>query len=488
MEPEPPYRPRSYVRPEPKPQSPLSAEWQTWLRGRGISAPVWERNGLRSDAGRLMFPYYHNAQLVNWKYRTPDKQFSMVTDAELVPYGWDDCEHQDRIVIVEGEMDKLAVEQATGWTWVLSPPNGANHNDAMFEKICAVCKDASQIILAGDMDEKGRTFQEKLAERLGLHRCWRVQWPEKDANDTLLKHGEDAVRHFLAEAQPYPVQGIISIMDLWDEMFQVYDYGIPPGIKAGWTRLDQLYSIKTKQLTTVTGAPGFGKSTWITNYLVRLAHHHEWRFAICSPETQPQSRLGWQLAQQYVGKPWGKEQWATTQQMSRPEAEDAARWVNSHFHLMLPERNTIENIIERARILKERWGINGFLIDPVNTIEEAKQSGQSTTEYIHQWTNKLRAFMVEYDLHIWLVAHPSKGVNARRDSQGRVPVATPYDIADSAAFYNRSDNIISVWRDPRNPAMGNEIHVQKIRYSEIGREGMVTFDYDLPTTSFRERS
>jgi hypothetical protein len=76
-------------------------------------------------------------------------------------------------------------------------------------------------------------------------------------------------------------------------------------------------------------------------------------------------------------------------------------------------------------------------------------------------------------------------LNQRRDAQGRIPVATPYDIADSAAYYNKSDNCISVWRDPKT-ASTTQVHIQKIRFGEIGREGRVDFDFSRATTRFTE--
>ena len=131
------------------------------LRLRGISQRTLARNGVLQDAaGVIAFPYRRDGQVVNLKYRTLDKRFwqvgctpvigvpggkgssmpctrcpaptaigcilamRQVKGAEKVLYGLDDVKTAGEIIIVEGEMDKLALEEA-GMTNVLSVPDGA---------------------------------------------------------------------------------------------------------------------------------------------------------------------------------------------------------------------------------------------------------------------------------------------------------------------------------------------------------------------------
>jgi len=72
----------------------------------------------------MAFPYYRNGQLVNVKYRGPNKTFWQVKGAEKILYGLDDIVNQEWIIIVEGEIDKLALEEA-GFSNVVSVPDGA---------------------------------------------------------------------------------------------------------------------------------------------------------------------------------------------------------------------------------------------------------------------------------------------------------------------------------------------------------------------------
>lgn len=89
---------------------------------RGISKETLDRNGvcgadayfapLGGMAPAVAFPYKRDGEVVNVKYRSEKKHFTQARGAEKVLYGLDDVVGQADIIIVEGEMDKLALEEA----------------------------------------------------------------------------------------------------------------------------------------------------------------------------------------------------------------------------------------------------------------------------------------------------------------------------------------------------------------------------------------
>ena len=121
------------VLPDPKLQ-PLGREILDFFAKRCISADTLQRCGVAQEvlfspplgrtATAIAFPYYRDRQIVNVKYRTLDKQFWQVKGAEKVLYGLEDVAGQSEIVVVEGEMDKLALAEA-GIAYAVSVPDGA---------------------------------------------------------------------------------------------------------------------------------------------------------------------------------------------------------------------------------------------------------------------------------------------------------------------------------------------------------------------------
>lgn len=88
------------------------------------------RNGVMEDVGPYArasdpvaaFPFRRSGEIVNVKYRSLSKRFRQEKQAEKILYGLDDVVNSPEIIIVEGEMDKLALDQA-GFRHVVSPSN-----------------------------------------------------------------------------------------------------------------------------------------------------------------------------------------------------------------------------------------------------------------------------------------------------------------------------------------------------------------------------
>lgn len=171
-----------------------------FFAARGISESTLQRNKvssevvydpmLRKEQRVIAFPYYRDGVLINVKYRTMDKRFWQAKGAEKILYGLDDVAGQSEIVIVEGEMDKLALEEA-GMKNVVSVPDGAParvkegdlppaSEDVKYSYLwnCRTwLNQAVRVVIATDNDAPGEALAEELARRLGRERCWRVRWP-----------------------------------------------------------------------------------------------------------------------------------------------------------------------------------------------------------------------------------------------------------------------------------------------------------------------
>jgi len=123
----------------------------------------------------------------------------------------------------------------------------------------------------------------------------------------------------------------------------------------------------------------------------------------------------------------------------------------------------------------KRKGIRGLVIDPWNELEHVRPAGMTETEYVSVVLKRVRQFARRNGVHLWLVAHPQK---LYRDKDSGYPVPTLYDISGSAHWRNKSDVGLSLWRDLANPGSDRlEVHVQKIRFRQIGKLGMAQLRY-----------
>lgn len=497
-----PIRPpqRHYTRPEPAAAGrPLPASARDYLHERGLTDAVLDayRIGVATREGQpaaITFPYWRGETLVNVKHRTRDKRMWTVKDAELALYGEDDITAGADLVWVEGEIDKLSLAVA-GVTACVSVPNGApqpneGENAKRYDYLPAVMERlgaCSRHLIAVDADAPGQRLATELIRRLGPERCWRVTWPEgcKDANDVLVKHGGDSIAACLAAARPEPVAGIYTIDDLYDRVLALYENGLDGGAAPSSAALAPFYKVKPGLWTLVTGVPSHGKSAVLDWLLVDLARTHGWRFAICSPENQPLERHIAGLAAVWTGRPVLPGPHA---RLTPAELRDALAALREHFVFVLPHEDdadgyTMDGIIRLARACVTRYGVRGLVIDPWNELEHQRPDRMTETEYTSRALTQMRRFAREHDIHIWMIAHPTK---LQKGTDGQYPVPTPYDVAGSAHFRNKADMALAVWRDVTDEGSPTQVHVQKVRFRECGQIGIVNLYFDKLTGRYHD--
>ncbi|KAF5936591.1 hypothetical protein HYC85_024097 [Camellia sinensis] len=429
-------------------------------------------------------------------------------DTEKIFYGLDDIKDSNDIIIVEGEMDKLAMEEA-GFRNCVSVPDGApasvskkelpsEEQDTKYQYLWN-CKEylekASRIILATDGDLPGQALAEELARRLGRERCWRVKWPKKndvdhfkDANEVLMYMGPTILKEVIESAELYPIKGLFNFRDYFDEIDAYYyrTLGYELGVSTGWRGLNEIYNVVPGELTIVTGVPNSGKSEWIDALLSNLNASVGWKFALCSMENKASSLCytsvrehARKLLEKHIKKPFFDARYGeSVERMSVDELEQGKKWLSDTFYLIRCENDCLPSInwvlgLAKAAVL--RHGVNGLVIDPYNELDHQRPPSQTETEYVSQMLTKVKRFAQHHSCHVWFVAHPR---------QLHHWVGSPpnlYDISGSAHFINKCDNGIVIHRN-RDPDAGPmdqvQVCVRKVRNKVAGTIGDAFLSYN----------
>jgi twinkle protein len=435
------------------------------------------------NANAICFNYFRGDELINVKYRGAGKDFKMAANAELIFYNLNAIVGKENIVIVEGELDCMSVHQV-GITNVVSVPNGANGGTARLEYLdnCYdAFKDAKNIVLMTDNDAPGIALRDELARRLGFDKCLKVVFPNdcKDANEILMKHGEDVLSDCIVNAVEFPIMGVLSAESLFPDVWNYYQNGYPSGVKVGIPNVDEYISFMLGQFTTITGIPGSGKSEFVDYLMTMAAKKHDWKFAVCSFENQPSALHVTKLMEKHAGKSFAHRE-NVYNRISPTEFENSLNFVNEHFYFVNINQIevTLEGILSKAKELVSRKGINALLIDPWNYIEHKHSSGQTETQYISECLTTIKSFCLSNMVHVFLIAHPVKLAK----EGGKYVVPTLYNISGSAHFFNKTDNGITVYRDFETGIV--DIYFQKIRYSWLGKIGKCSFTYNLETRQY----
>ena len=422
----------------------------------------------------IAFPYFRDETIINCKYRDGRKRFTLETGSELIAYNENSIRGSMEVVIVEGELDVLSVWQS-GYKGVISPPNGANlnrNNLEWLDKIYDLFENIDKIIIAVDNDSAGESLKLDLIRRFGSERTWVVSWIDdcKDANEVLLKYGEEAVRTCIKEAKQLPLEGIVEHDKLEMSVLNYYDHGLPQGLTVSWTKFSESFKVIRGEFMVVTGIPSHGKSVWSENYMIQLARLHDWKFGVCVFESDPEI-MAVNLIQLLIRK-----KFFGNNRLSEMERDYAMDFIKNHFYFFDVGEggNTLDNILKRGEELVRRHGIDMLYIDPWSYVEKDR-GRMNDSEYFEAQLPKMKSFRRRNNCSILLVAHPRKMDRDKNTNKLRVP--EPYDIGGSNQWYGAPDKIISVYANYSEDGviLNHTIYIQKQKKWWLGKKGEVEF-------------
>ena len=443
------------------------------------------------------FNFFDRGEYINVKWRTIDKRFSFLAKAELIPWNIDAIIGKPICYITEGEFDALTLIQC-GYLETVSVPNGAQKNLSFLDRFVEThFDDKVRIVLALDNDEKGIMLRDELIRRLDADRCQLVEWPEdcKDANDVLVKHGEDKVRECIEAAHDIPLIGIQTADDVSDQMLSLFENGMKRGAAIEIKGFDDLMTFETGRYMVVSGRPGDGKSEFIDELCLRLCLIHDWKIAYFSPENVPIIYHLRKLCEKLTRYPF-----QPSPHMTRSLYDACIRWLSDNVCHILPgfgedgvvefddkglkgeeikglksdPANTLDNILSIAHRAVSRRGVRILVIDPLNRIDAESEYAQHELAWYAHVNNTLSRFARRHKCLVILVAHPRKVNRANLDGKKRRVEMN--DINGSADFGNKADYCLIIDRDDDLQLV--TAYVDKVKFKHLGNRGECYLHYD----------
>lgn len=251
--------------------------------------------------------------------------------------------------------------------------------------------------------------------------------------------------------------------EAWEQALDYWRGNPPKTLSTGWPALDFFFKMSPGQLTILGGIANHGKSTFADALMVNMNADHGWRWAVFSPENHPHGVHAWRLIEKYIGKPLMK---GPSPSVDETEMDAAGEWMDDTFSFLTPITVNVDGLIEAIRTAHAERPLDGVVIDPWNEVEHGRPDRMTETEYISESLSKFRRLGRELGLHIIIAVHPKK---LERDKEGKYPVPTAWDLAGSAHWRNKADNIITYWRDVAADDNTAELHIQKVRFYWNGR-------------------
>lgn len=444
----------------------------------------------------ICFPYFRDGDLINVKYRDAHKNFRLHKDAELIFYNLQSIGEKKYCIIVEGEIDCMAVYEAgfgveqviddngellnddfSKWS-VVSVPNGASKGNQRMEYLdnCAEWFiGLHEIIIATDGDEAGSLLQQELIRRLGVERCKTISYPIeeivpkkdgakrrcKDANEVLQYLGKEALINMLNNSEPIPVEGVYEVDDIFASMLENFRKGVPLAPTTRFPETDEYWRWKKGDVALFTGYANWGKTFYVLQMMLTKSIWDGWKWGVFCPENYPANDFYDDIIEMYVGK-WLRE-------MTEQEYTEACQFVGRHIFYVYPEdSHDIHSIHEKFRYLVMKKGIDGVLVDPFNQLDHNQKSYQREDIYLSEILKDIKRFALLNAISYNVVAHPK---NPSYQEGKVLPVVDMYDIHGGSMWGNKVDLLISYHRprfheDKNSPEV--EIYVQKVKRKRTG--------------------
>ena len=453
---------------------------QYTLNHFNITEEKYYQPALNKEVNNITFNYFEGDVLVNKKYRSGNKKFTQSKNGKPIFYNINSIIGQDECYITEGEFDVLALYEI-GIKNAISIPNGANDNDNYWKNSEKYLKEIKKFYIATDNDESGNNVAEKIAQRLGRYRCERVIFEGKDANDDL-KSG--VLEKSINNKQKYPVSGTFKVSDVIDNIFSLYENGLPETISPKhdcFGNLKEVFTVMRGHLVVGTGIPSHGKSNFTEWYVLNLVRDYDFKASFFSPEHHP-----FELHHTtFIEKTFGKSFWydnADCPRISKNEISQYQIWAEEKIYLTGTENGefpTWDWLFEKMKEQLFNYGINVFVIDAFNKLAFNEKGNK--LDLINSVLTKLTMFAQMNNVIIFLVAHPTK---MQKQTNGLYASPTLYDVSGSSDFRNQTHDGFSVYRyfgdDENETKTVIENLKTKMKFQGV-IGGSVEYDYHIPS-------
>ena len=466
-----------YEKPKPFVDADVSSKVVEWFESRGISSETLKEVRVtegqtympqtQQNENAIHFNYFMGGELTNIKYRDARKNFKLVSGAEKVFYNIDATVGFEYCIIVEGEMDVLALHEA-GITNAISVPNGAtlnNNNLDYLDNCIDYFEDKEKIILAVDTDDAGLALQTELIRRLGSEICFITTFEDcKDANEYLQKYGKEKLSQRITGANPVPMENVTTFRDIEDEITEFVRNGFTPGFQIGLEDFDNIFSTYTGQFITVTGIPSSGKSDFVDQMVVGYNKRYNWKTAYASPENVPT----FLHAHKLMRKHW--EGMPAKDDIGGDKWNQIADHCNANYFHIDMERYSLEAVLKKGAELVKRKGIKCLVIDPFNKVRDIDAASDDVNRYTMDYLTKIEVFAKKYDVLVFVVAHPTKMY--KNQKTGEIEEPTMYSIKGGGEWYDASYHGLLVHRDYEANTV--KVKVLKCKFQNLGTNGAET--------------
>lgn len=181
------------------------------------------------------------------------------------------------------------------------------------------------------------------------------------------------------------------------------------------------------------------------------------------------NRIYQNLAWSLTGKTWNKafSDKYKTPMMTMHELQEALEFVTEHFYVIYPQDRSLKSILETFKMMYEKFGIDGFVLDPWNVVK-LPENNRTDQQLVEAFID-CKEFAMNTNTVFNIVNH-ARSLNDVKDKDGRYKVVNQFMQLGGSAWDIKMDMQMSIYRPERhlNPS-DPKVHLYnlKTRQGEI---------------------
>jgi len=423
------------------------------ITSRGITKEVVDHFGVKMSVSETgmpeshYYPYTKDGKLVAYKERKLPKSFHIHGDFKNVDLFGQSSPGigRKKIIITEGELDTLAVAQSmidnSGKIWgsVVSIPSATGLKTLLEQREWV--NQFQEIVLCFDQDDAGQAALEKAVKMFDAGKVKIVKLPEKDASDTLIKHGPKILDNCIWRAHTWSPAGIVTGEAVWDQFKERQDVeSVPyPDCLSGLNEKPK--GIRYGEITLFTSGTGSGKSTVIKEIVLDLLAKTSDKVGLISLEESvgdtAEKFISMQLRRNIMDTPSTDE-------------DELRRGYEAVFGderlVLLDHQGSVgdSSLIEKIEYMA-LMGCKYLVLDHITIAVSEGSEGLSGNEAIDKVMSDLLKVVKKHNVWLGLISHLRKAQGGKSFEEGNI--ASIDDIKGSGSIKQISFDIIAFSRN-----------------------------------------
>jgi len=413
--------------------------------------------------------YTRDNQVVFQKIRFANKDFTSRGDLKQAGlYGQHLWASGKILIVVEGELDALAMSQAQGNKWaVVSVPNGAQGAAKAVARSLDYLLKFETVVFMLDSDEAGQAAALECAKLMPPGTAKIATLPLKDASDMVMAGRSAELINAIWRAKEYRPDGIVAGIDLWDEFITEDENDC---VLYPWPSLNEkTRGLRKKELTVFTAGSGIGKSQIVKEVGHHLLKEGETLGVICLEESVKHT------LRVFVGLEINKRLNLGVEDISEADLRagfDATvgsgrLYLYDHFGSLAGD-----NLLERCRYLAA-MGCSYIILDHLSIVVSGGLEDQAGNErqLIDSIMTRLRQLVEETGVGLILVSHLKRPEGKPHEEGGQTSLA---QLRGSGAIGHLADLVIGCERNQQSPDEAHRTKLRVLKNRHSGETGIGT--------------